>query len=479
MLSTKLSLRLRELGIGGLVPLCFEKSLWTAVAMLGVLKANASLILLNPHLPKQRLQAILQQVNNKLIVTCPSTDRLCRRLGDSTLSLSWDFFSKGDLVDEDCSPTPPASPSSVAYAIFTSGSTGAPKGVMISHANAVSAMHYQTKIMGYTPETRLFDFASYSFDVAISIIFSSLACGGCLCIPSEDRRENQLERSIVSLNVNALDLTPSMTQLLSPERLPEVRLLTLGGEPLRAGDVHQWCGKVRICNAYGPSECTATSTINCNPLDPYKATHIGKGADVESWVMDPDNHDGLLPPGFTCELLLEGPLLGLGYLNDAAKTAAAFIKDPPWLLRGSASRAGRHGRLYKTGDLVNYNEDGSLQFFGRKDTQIKIQGQRVEPGEIEAVLRSHENVDDAVVVLQSQQGQQDSWLAGFAVVLDDNDAVATQRPVIDARDMSQQKSAENSLLGRSIRCGEIRIHRHGPGRAGLPCTMAVKSIMAR
>ena len=438
LMSTKLSMRLRELGAGlatDLVPLCFEKSMWTAVAILGVLKANAGFILLDPHLPEQRLRAIIQQVNSSLIVTCSSKKGLCARIAENTVALHWDFFS--ELVVQECAYIPPASPSSVAYAIFTSGSTGTPKGVMISHANAVSAQHHQAKIMGHTPETRLFDFASYSFDVSISNIFSMLACGGCLCIPSEEDRKNHLERSIISLHANALDLTPSIIQLLSPEKLPEVRLLTLGGEPLRVADLHSWFGKVRICNAYGPSECTPTSTINCDPLDPHKATHIGKGAGVVTWVVDPEDHNALLPPGCTGELLLEGPLVGLGYLNDTVKTAATFIKDPKWLLRGSASQTGRHGQLYKTGDLVKYNEDGSLVFVSRKDTQIKVRGQRVEPGEIEAVLRNHENVDDAVVVLQSQRGQ-DSCLAGFVTISDDKDAVKQAQRFGDSKQTSQQ-----------------------------------------
>ncbi|KAL8962051.1 MAG: hypothetical protein Q9183_005211, partial [Haloplaca sp. 2 TL-2023] len=249
-----------------------------------------------------------------------------------------------------------------------------------------------------------------------------LACGGCLCIPSEDDRQNQLERSIVSLRVNALDLTPSTLQLLSPERLPGLRLLTLGGELVRPTDVFGWCDKVRLFNAYGPSECTPASVINCDVRDPCKAMHIGTGAGVVTWIVDKDNHDELLPPGCTGELLLEGPLVGLGYLNDAAKTAAAFIKSPKWMMRrGGGSRNNRESRLYKTGDLVKYNEDGSLVFVRRKDTQVKIRGQRVEPEEVEAILRNHGNVDDAVVVLQSRKGQ-DPWLAGFLTISDEKNA---------------------------------------------------------
>ncbi len=106
-----------------------------------------------------------------------------------------------------------------------------------------------------------------------------------------------------------------------------------------------------------------------------------------TWVVDPENHDRLLPLGCIGELLLEGPLVGPGYLDDPERTAASFVHDPIWLLRGSPAQPGRHGRLYMTGDLVRYNEDGSLSFIGRKDTQVKIRGQRVELGEVENCIQ--------------------------------------------------------------------------------------------
>ncbi len=139
-----------------------------------------------------------------------------------------------------------------------------------------------------------------------------------------------------------------------------------------------------VLNGYGPSECTPMSTFNYNSSSPEEATRIGRGVGLVTWVVDPENHDCLLPLGCVGELLLEGPLVGPGYLNDPEKTAAAFIEDPPtWLRRGTTDVPGRHGRLYKTGDLVRYNADGSLTFMGRKDAQVKIRGQRVELGEVE------------------------------------------------------------------------------------------------
>nr|AHZ65449.1 peramine synthetase [Epichloe coenophiala] len=439
-LSTKLSHSLLQLGAGfhkGLVPLCFDKSMWTAVAILGVLKAGVGFILLDPHLPEQRMRDIVDQIGSKVIVTCPTREMLCSRLAEATVAISWDYFS-GQL-DWTQQELPSVSPSSIAYVVFTSGSTGTPKGVVVTHANAVSAQHHQLEPMGHTPESRLFDFASYSFDVSISNIISMLACGGCLCVPSDSDRTDDIEKSIVSLRVNALDLTPSTLQLLSPERLPAVRQLTLGGEPLREADVEKWCGKTRICNAYGPSECTPTATINANPMEPQMATHIGKGAGVVTWIVDADDHDELLPPGCTGELLLEGPLIGRGYFNDSAKTAAAFIEDPKWLLRGSISHPGRQGRLYKTGDLVKYNRDGSLAFVGRKDTQVKVRGQRVEPGEIEAVLRSHESVDGAVVVFH-RLTDQELWLAAFVTTREDDGKIPqSQSPAHDKTQLKQKR----------------------------------------
>lgn len=130
------------------------------------------------------------------------------------------------------------------------------------------------------------------------------------------------------------------------------------------------------------------------------ATHLGKGFGLLTWVVDADNHDVLLPLGCIGELLLEGPLVGQGYLDDPAKTAAAFIDNPLWLLEGSPHHTGRPGRLYKTGDLVRLDKEGCLTFTGRKDSQVQVRGQRVEPGEVEHALLACDSVDDAVVVLQ-------------------------------------------------------------------------------
>ncbi|CAG8962038.1 hypothetical protein HYFRA_00005080 [Hymenoscyphus fraxineus] len=446
-LASTLADELIDLGVAPdvLVPLCFEKSIWTVVAILSVLKAGGGFVLLDPSLPEQRLRGIVQQVKGNLILSSASNEHLASQLAPRTITLSWHLFA---VLADRASPhiqREPPSPSSILYVIFTSGSTGMPKGVVITHSNMASALEHQVKLLGLTKESRLLDFASYSFDVSISNIFTVLAAGGCLCIPSEEDRRDNLEQSIVSLSVNALDLTPSVAQLLSPARLPGVRSLTLGGEPLRLADIEQWWGKVQVRNAYGPSECTPTSTINHEASSLADATHIGKGAGLVTWVVDPENHNELLPPGCTGELLLEGPLVGHGYLENPDKTAASFIEEPIWLQQGSPSRPGRHGRLYKTGDLVRYNEDGNLTFVCRKDEQVKIRGQRVELGEIEHVLRSQDYVDDAVAIVQHND-RQEAWIASFVTVRD-LDAIQEKQPCDGEEAQQQVKLWENQFDG--------------------------------
>jgi non-ribosomal peptide synthetase component F len=158
--------------------------------------------------------------------------------------------------------------------------------------------------------------------------------------------------------------------------------LVLGGERVIPTDMYLVGGKAHVISAYGPAECTPTATIlhSSDVCD----VGLGRGAGVCTWIVEPDNPELLSPIGAVGELWIEGPLVGEGYLNDPEKTAAAFIQDPAWLLRGvPGDRPGRSGRVYRTGDLVQYREDGSLLFIRRKDTQVKIRGQRVELEEIE------------------------------------------------------------------------------------------------
>ncbi|PFH56260.1 hypothetical protein XA68_16826 [Ophiocordyceps unilateralis] len=385
-LATVLAARLVLFGVGPdvLVPACFEKSVWTTVAILAVVKSAGAFVLLDPSLPEKRLRAIVCHTRAPLLLCSSSKETLCSRLAH-TLLVVGPALSTDKVADPALLLTRALDPSSLAYVVFTSGSTGNPKGVMITHRNLASALHHQADVLGYSAGCRILDFSSYSFDVSIANLFRALSSGGCLCVPSDEHRKNDLEASIARLRANVAHLTPSVARLLRPDHVPGLKCIHLGGEPVSLGDVEPWWDRVRVLSGYGPSECTTASTFNRSPSSPDELVdRIGKGAGLVTWVVDARDHHRLVPPGCVGELLLEGPLVGRGYLADPDRTATSFIHDPAWLVRGPAAR---HGRLYKTGDLVRQTGDGSLLFVGRKDAQIKIRGQRVELGEVEHRLR--------------------------------------------------------------------------------------------
>ncbi|KAL6800822.1 hypothetical protein GGI42DRAFT_361069 [Trichoderma sp. SZMC 28013] len=423
-LSTKLAVHLLSLEVGPsmTIPLFFEKSMWTTVAMLGVLKSGAAFALLDHSIPDERLQTMLSKITTKLMLSSKALQDLGSKLATTVLAIDSAFFANLPKQSQNLPSSP--SLSSPMYAIFTSGSTGTPKGVMISHGAFSSAVHYQSGAMGYDSSTRAYDFTGYAFDVAIGTAFMTLASGGCLCVPSDADRKNNLTSSVIATKANHLDLTPSVARTLQRERLVDLKVLILGGEAASHGDFQGWPKGVSILNLYGPCECTPTSTIRRCSRENTSPSNIGFGMGTVTWVTDPDNSQRLSPIGAIGELVLEGPLVGLGYLGELEKTESVFINDPAWLLHGASGNLGRKGRLYKTGDLVRYSSDGSLEFVGRKDTQVKIRGQRVELGEIETRLRnSVPNLKDvAVEVIARRDGAPSDRLVAFISFDEQRDA---------------------------------------------------------
>ncbi|KAH7366799.1 surfactin synthetase subunit 3 [Plectosphaerella cucumerina] len=387
--STRLALHLVSLGVtvGSTIPLCFEKSRWTAVALLAVMKAGAAFALTDPSQPEARLRTIYEQTQATLIITSQLQSELGRKIaGPGAISIVLTEQLVQELAPGPDVSLPQFSKDLPLYIQFTSGSTGKPKGVLCSHANYASGSIPRADIIGYRAHSRVFDFASYAFDVSIDLMLCTLVNGGCLCIPSDEDRMNDLSGAIRKSKVNMVHMTPSVARVLDDDIIQAQEVLGLGGEAVSAGDASAWSKTTKVIIAYGPSECTVGCTINGNAA---VSQNIGKGTGCLLWVVDPDDHDRLMPVGAVGELLVEGPVVGLGYLNDPVKTAEVFIEDPAWLLAGGGASPGRHGRLYKTGDLVRYDADGTgaIAFVGRKDQQVKLRGQRIELAEVEHHLR--------------------------------------------------------------------------------------------
>ncbi|ROT40235.1 surfactin synthetase subunit 3 [Sodiomyces alkalinus F11] len=420
-LSTRLALHLVARGaqVGGIIPLCFEKSRWTVVAVLAVMKAGSAFALTDPSQPEARLRTIVQQTRPKILLTSHQQSDLGRRLAGDEAEVVVVVVSShllNVIAIASTSPgvgLPPIPTSSPLYIQFTSGSTGKPKGVVCSHANYTSGAVPRAHAVGYRPHSRVFDFASYAFDVSIDCMLCTLANGGCLCIPSDEDRINDLSGAIRNTKCNMAHMTPSVARVLDPDIIPSLEVLGLGGEAVSAGDASAWSQTTSVIIAYGPSECTVGCTINNNVRE---STNIGKGVGGLTWIVDPDDHNRLMPVGAVGELLVEGPVVGLGYLRDPAKTAEVFIQDPTWLLTGGPSvPGGRRGRLYKTGDLVRYDPDGTgaIAFVGRKDQQVKLRGQRIELAEVEHHLRGKLPTNVKVVAEVIKPGGGDPTLVAF------------------------------------------------------------------
>jgi non-ribosomal peptide synthetase component F len=242
------------------VPLCFEKSMWTPVAVLGVMKAGGVSVLIDVTQPEERLSNIIWQLDAKFFVLSVHQQSLATRLYSDCKMVTVGKELELIKLSPNEDPLPSISPDNRLYVVFTSGTTGIPKGVVITHRNFCSAIWHQ-RALGFTASSRVYDFASYAFDVSWSNVLHTLTAGGCLCILSDEDRRQNLTRSIQALKANYVDLTPTVARLLSPSDIPLIETLNLGGEALTTGAFNHWPKDVRIINAYRPAECTVVSTL--------------------------------------------------------------------------------------------------------------------------------------------------------------------------------------------------------------------------
>ncbi|KAI0531604.1 hypothetical protein GGR58DRAFT_518407 [Xylaria digitata] len=394
-LSTKLANRLVALGAGPevLILICFDKSSLAVAAMLSIFKAGGAFVAMDPSYPASRIRAIAGATNASIVVSDPAHCHLFEGIVEHVVGLDH------KLADE--LPSSPgvvvsprqASPSNTAYVVFTSGSTGAPKGIMVEHRALCTATLSLAAPMHVDSSSRFLQFAAYTFDLSYGDIFVTLSQGGCICVPSEHERLNDLVGSMVRMTVNTACLIPSVARIFQPEDVPGLKTLLLGGEALPQESLEVWASKVYLAQMYGPSEAVIWCTSS-KLMPDSAANNIGRGLAAVLWVVSPTNHDHLCPIGCIGELLIEGPVLARGYLG-AEQTRLSFIENPRW----AEAKPGQHRRFYKTGDLVRYDTDGSLRFVGRKDTQIKYNGRRIEMGEIEFHLSSHELLRQSLIAL--------------------------------------------------------------------------------
>lgn len=403
-LSSALAIELMATGIGPdvLVPLFFKKSSMMVVAMMAVLKAGGGYVPLDTSQPKRRLQYIISEIGTKVLLCSHGYEAVCYSLGAPIVLPVGPLSLKPPQASSSASNAT-VKPSNTAYVMFTSGSTGQPKGVVLEHSAVTTSLMAHGPRHGFKDHLRVLQFATYTFDTSVMEIFSTLLFGGCVCIPSEEERLVALPQIINEMQIQMALLTPTVASMISPELVPGLSTLILIGEPMTWRNVLTWSQKVRLINDYGPTE-TCTDSASSRVTGPeFHPANIGTAVAAHLWIVDPERTDRLTPIGCVGELLISGPTLARGYLNDMEKTNMAFINggELPW----GKDVLGSWTRLYKTGDLAQYNIDGSITSIGRKDTQVKLRGLRIEVSEVEHHLSLCPGIRNAVVVSTASMEQ--------------------------------------------------------------------------
>ncbi|KAL5349637.1 hypothetical protein ACLOAV_004667 [Pseudogymnoascus australis] len=312
---------------GDLIHVCFEKSAWFTVAILGINKAGAAWVPLDPSHPAQRQQQIVQQTRASTVICSPTNEAGCLSLVANVIVLSSDLDSKLQEFAES-SARPPAcdiSPHNAAYVLFTSGSTGMPKGFVMEHVALCTSQTAIRKRLGLTQDVRMLQFAAHVFDICVGEIFCSLISGACICIPSEHSRLNSPKEFIRDTRVNWAFLTSTVAGTLTPDEIPGLEVMMLSGELITRDVFERWVGKVRFFSGWGPAETCVVSTLHeCRSTSDSPQT-IGTPVGARCWVVDPQDPLRPAPIGCVGELVVQGPTLLREYLSDSAKTEAATV----------------------------------------------------------------------------------------------------------------------------------------------------------
>ncbi|CAN9463031.1 unnamed protein product [Alternaria alternata] len=470
-ITNQLAVHLQSIGVTTetFVPILFEKSSYAIVSMIAIMKAGGAYVPLDPKHPQTRLRELIEDVGASVVLCSRGYHTKASEVAKTAVIVDQRSIRKLG-VPTSSKPRSTATPDNAAYCLFTSGTTGKPKGTIIPHQAFCTSAAAFTRRMNINATSRTFQFASYTFDASCIEILSALTVGATVCVPTEDDRMNNAAGAIRKLRVNWSLLTPSVLGTIEPERVPGLKTLVSGGEALPGPILKKWGSSTCFINAYGPTECSVVaataykSTLDHKLIVSEPGT-IGTGSGCRLWIVHPRNHDKLMPVGSVGELVIEGPTVARGYLNDEVKTAKAFINDPAWAKTiSSSNNSFETARMYKTGDLVRYNTDGSVNYIGRKDTQIKLNGQRIELGEIEFHVGKNfpERVQSAVELVAPSSTSSAKALAVFFAIVQDQpvDGEQTVQPVStdlpaaddlllplsdDLRDMC--KNTENGLAG--------------------------------
>ncbi|KAI2895238.1 hypothetical protein CBS76997_7950 [Aspergillus niger] len=422
---------------GSVVPISFERSGAALVAMLAVSKAGGAFVSVPPTLPAGRLDAILEVIEAPFVVTWSKYESFW---AERLHTLPIDNYPKPSA---DATVEALGKPEDLFYVIFTSGSTGRPKGCMLSHSNWLNGALRNAPSWKYGPESRVLQMLSHTFDMSLLEICTSLGSGACVCVPRTEEIETSVSDAINRWQVNHVIMTPSLARSLRPDDVPGLKTMCLGGEAFPREIVTMWSERIDLWQFYGPSECSINSSSRPITRPDADPLNIGPPNSAACWVVDTQDYNKLVPVGAIGELLVSGPIVGMGYLKNPVKTAEAFLDEVGFVAKDDPQFGGF--RFYRTGDLVRWNSDGTITFCGRADTQVKLNGQRLELAEVEYQLGLEAGVQYAIAMAPQSGRCKNNLIAVLTVKCSgasNQGNAADEIPLLDRHDPIVQQTVK-------------------------------------
>jgi amino acid adenylation domain-containing protein/non-ribosomal peptide synthase protein (TIGR01720 family) len=453
------------------VGLCVERSLDIAIGILGILKAGAAYLPLEPSLPSEALAFRLEDAQVSVLLT--QKHLVDKVIADNQIQI----FCIDELslkINETKVERSPVTTNNLAYIIYTSGSTGQPKGVAVEHRQVINYLNGILEKLNLSVGNSFATVSTFAADLGNTAIFASLCSGGTLHIITEDRATDPVALAdyFHHHQIDCLKIVPShLSALLTyahPEKILPRQCLILGGETLTwelIEQVQKFAPTCQIYNHYGPTETAIgvlLNPINCKSKPNHTTVLLGRPL-ANSQIYLLDKYQQPVPLGVPGEIYIGGDSVTRGYLNRPELTQEKFILTP-------LAKGGRGDRLYRTGDLARYHADGNLEFLGRVDDQIKLNGFRIELGEIEAILQQHSQIRDVVVLAREDKAGQKKLVAYLVF-----EANSTEDNLKDVRALLAEKLPEYMIPAHFVQLKALPLTSNGKvDRKALPAPDEVK-----